>query len=253
MQDAASLHVDWRVAPRPDTEVVIFLHDGLGATGSWQTMPERIAAATGLSAMLYDRWGYGRSAPREAFPFGFMEQEVPVLLDLLDREGIARPHLVGHSDGGSIALLFAARHPERVRSVVTEAAHVFVEPETQAGIRALLEAKAAGQMPRWLERLHGERAAALLDAWGSGWLTPAHARWNIEDCLAQVRCPLLVIQGDRDEFGTLAQVEAIVSRAPNAQRWVARDCGHTPHAEAADHFAERVSAFLRAHMAHTPD
>ncbi|MBI3992452.1 MAG: alpha/beta hydrolase [Candidatus Lambdaproteobacteria bacterium] len=247
MNQIADLYVEWRGARDPQRETVIFLHDGLGAVGSWQDMPERIAAATGTNALVYDRRGYGRSAPRDSFPYGFIDQEVPVLLALLEHLKLPRAHLVGHSDGGSISLVFAAQHPARVGVVVTEAAHVFVEPETRAGIAGLLAAQAAGNTPRWLAKLHGARADALLAAWAGGWLSEAHGHWNIARYCADIRGPLLAIQGEHDDFGTLAQVEAIVSRAPRAERWVVPGCGHTPHAEAPDAFFERVSAFINAH------
>jgi pimeloyl-ACP methyl ester carboxylesterase len=246
MTDISLLHYEWRVPARPGRDTLVFLHDGLGATGSWMNLPQRIAEATGMGALAYDREGYGQSAPRDDFPYGFMEAEAPVLLELLDHLKIERPHLIGHSDGGSIALVFAALYPQRVRSVVTEAAHVFVEPETQAGIQALVDAQAAGNTPKWLQRLHGERADDLLRIWASGWLSGKHGRWNIERFLADVACPVLAIQGDQDEFGTLAQVEAIAAQVRNGQQWVAPGCGHTVHADAADAFVERVVEFLKS-------
>jgi pimeloyl-ACP methyl ester carboxylesterase len=243
------LYFEWRGAFAPHRGTVVFLHDGLGAVGAWKGVPERIAAAAGVNAIAYDRWGYGRSDPRESFPFGFMEAEVPVLRELLNALGLDRAHLVGHSDGGSIAMLFAARYPERVTSLVTEAAHSFVEPETQAGIRALVESQRAGNPPGWLVRLHGERAEALLRAWAQCWLSDSHALWCIEDWLGYITAPTLVIQGARDEFGTLAQVNAIVNRVAGADTWIVPDCGHAPHTQAEDEFVARVGEFIRRNQA----
>ncbi len=240
------VHYQWQGGHDPARESAVFLHDGLGAIGSWKDLPGRLGSACGLNALVYDRWGYGRSDPRSAFPYEFMEREVPALEALLDQLGLARVHLIGHSDGGSIALLFAARFPQRVHKVVTEAAHVFVEPETRAGIRALLAAQAAGATPPWLAKLHGRRAEALLSAWCRGWLTDAHSRWRIDGRLGGVRAPVLAIQGRNDEFGTGAQVRAIVEGvAGPGKSWLVKDCGHTPHNQAPEEFLRRVGTFLR--------
>jgi pimeloyl-ACP methyl ester carboxylesterase len=231
------------------TPAIVFLHDGLGATGAWRTAPEQIAERVRLPALVFDRWGYGKSAPRDAYPFGFMEEEVELLRELLDALSIPEAHLVGHSDGGSISLLFAAAHPDRVASVTTEAAHVFVERETQDGIRALVELQRQGKTPGWLGKLHGARGDAVLRAWSAGWLTGEHARWNIEAQVAGVRCPLLVVQGANDEFGTLAQVDAILRKGPHGERWVVPGSGHTPHAAAEADFVARVAKFISQHKA----
>lgn len=246
------LHYQWAGGFRPGRETVVFLHDGLGAIGSWRDLPGQIGAALGMNALVYDRYGYGRSDPRARFPYAFMNREVPTLGDLLRRLGLERVHLVGHSDGGSISLLFASRHPERVGSVVTEAAHTFVEDRTREGIQALLDAQAAGNPPGWLFKLHGPRAGALLRAWGRGWLSERHHQWNIFDALPGVRAPLLVVQGDTDEFGTEEQVRSIRERVPHAETWLVKRCGHTPHSQAGEAFARRVVAFLRRHAGAGP-
>ncbi len=241
------LYYEWRGDFDPTRETAVFLHDGLGATGSWRDVPERIGRATGLNALVYDRYGYGRSAPRANFPFAFMNREAPALGELLGRLGLESAHLVGHSDGGSIALLFAAQHPERVRSVVTEAAHTMVEDETRHGIQELMDALAAGKLPPWLFKLHGERGEAVLRAWGRSALSARHKEWNILASLAAIQAPLFVIQGEHDEFGTEAQVESISSRAGDVKTWLVKGCGHTPHGQETEAFVRRVAAFLRRH------
>ena len=163
------IYYEWQGAHNPERETVVFLHDGLGAIGSWRDMPERIGAALRVNALVYDRYGYGRSEPRARFPYAFMNREVPALAGMLTRLGVPRAHLVGHSDGGSIALLFAARFPKRVGSIVTEAAHTFVENETRAGIQALMDALAAGSPPVWLNKLHGARGSAVLAGAPCSW------------------------------------------------------------------------------------
>lgn len=242
------LHYEWSAAPQPHRHTVVLLHDGLGAIGSWRGLPARLGEALGVNTLVYDRWGYGRSQERAAFADRFMEGEVPTLLALLDHLGIARATLLGHSDGGSIALLCAAWHPGRVRAVVTEAAHTFVEPETQQGIRALVALQADGRTPGWLHKLHGPRAEALLGAWSDHWLSEVHARWDIRAELPRVRCPVLAIQGDQDEFGTQAQVDSILAGVPGARSWIVPGCGHTPHTQAEDAFVQRVADFLAPHL-----
>jgi pimeloyl-ACP methyl ester carboxylesterase len=241
------LFYEWRGDFSLERETVVFLHDGLGAVGSWRDVPERIGRAAGMNALVYDRYGYGRSEPRARFPYGFMNREAPVLGALLRRLGLERVHLVGHSDGGSIALLFAAQEPARVLSLVTEAAHTFVEDKTREGIQVLMEALAAGNPPAWLCKLHGARAETLLRAWGQGWLSARHRQWNILAQLQGVRAPLFVLQGDEDEFGTEAQVASIKQRVPHAETWLVGKCGHTPHSEVAEVFERRVSAHLLRH------
>lgn len=239
------LHYEWGRPPEPGRPALVFLHDGLGAIGSWRTLPGRLAERLGVNTLAYDRWGYGRSAPREAFADRFMEAEVPALLELLDALAIPQALLLGHSDGGSIALLCAALHPHRVRAVVTEAAHTFVEPETQQGIRELVALQAAGRTPAWLSKLHGERADAVLAAWSAHWLSDVHARWDIRGELARIRCPVLAVQGDADEFGTQAQVDSILGQVRGARNWIVPACGHTPHSQAEEAFVERVVDFLQ--------
>lgn len=242
------LHYDWANGFNAARPTVVLLHDGLGAVGSWRTLPQRIANSLDTNVLAYDRFGYGRSQLREAFENYFMEGEVPVLLALLDHLKIPRAHLVGHSDGGSIALLFAGRYPERVGTVVTEAAHVFVEPETQQGIRNLVKLQAEGQTPGWLFKLHGERGDQVLSTWSESWLSDVHGQWNIEAHLPAVKAPVLAIQGDSDEFGTQAQVDAILEGISGAASWIVPACGHTPHTQVEDDFLEKVTGFLQPRL-----
>ena len=237
----------WYGEMQPERDTMIFLHDGLGTMKSWKQLPLAIGHATGMNAIAYDRYGYGRSEPRKNFPFGFMEAEIPALADLLDVHSLKRVHLIGHSDGASIALLFAGQYPGRVLSVVSVAAHTFVEPRTREGIQALVTAMDHGEVPGWLKRLHHDRTEAVLQAWSRGWLGKRHTRWNIEDWLGYVKAPTLAIQGTEDEFGTEAQVTAILNRVEGCEVWMVEGCGHTPHNEAPEAFTERVAEFLLRH------
>jgi len=222
----------------------VFLHDGLGAIEAWKEIPRRLATDHGMRAVIYDRWGYGGSEARRRFEPGFMEAEVPVLMEIVDAIGAGPVDLVGHSDGATIALLAAAWHPDRVRSVVSIAAHTFVEAETTASIRALRQALQRDAAPAWLGRLHGDRGGSLLDAWADVWLGQVHAKWDVRSELLALRCPVLALQGDADEFGSDEQLTVIGERVRDAEIWRLRG-GHSPQHDAADEFVRRVGDFWR--------
>ncbi len=237
------VHYEWRAEAPREGNVVVFLHDGLGSVRSWKKVPQAICRRVGLAALLYDRMGYGRSGPPPEFGSDYLERESGRLHDLLDHLGLDRVHLVGHSDGASIALLFAADFPDRVRSVTAAATHTFVEPVTIEGVRATFEELSA-DLPRWLVRHQAEAARALLEGWAAEWLSQSRARWDVRHRLADICCPLLVIQGRDDEYATLAQVDAIRRAVPSCESWIVPDCGHSPHVEVPEEFVERVARFL---------
>jgi len=220
----------------------VFLHHGLGALESWKAMPARLRDAAGVRTLVYERWGYGGSDARPDFEPGFMEAEVPTLVEILDQHTEGPVHLVGHSDGGTIALLTAAVHPERVRSVVSIAAHTFVEPITTRSIGALREAAERDGPPGWLTRFHGARGMPLLDAWAEVWLGQVHARWDVRSELANICCPVLAIQGDGDEFGSREQLEVLGREIEGARTWLVEGVGHTPFVDQ-EAFARRIAAF----------
>lgn len=226
---------------------LVFLHEGLGCIATWRDVPHELVTATGCPGLVYDRRGHGRSDPL-ATPHGFryMHDEAARLPRILDACGIDRGLLIGHSDGGSIALMAAASAPERVLAVITEGAHVFVEPESIAGIRATTDAFAATDLRRRLMRHHGAGTDALFRAWSDVWLGTAFRRWNIEEVLPAIRCPLLVIQGTEDEYGTPAQVDAICRQTGGeATPRLIPDCGHAPHHQARKVTLAAMTGFIR--------
>ena len=225
---------------------LVFLHEALGCTAMWHAFPARVAAATGLSAVSFDRAGYGRSprTPRPRTKDYLQREAESVLPRVLEALGIQHAILVGHSDGGSIALLAAAALPRTVVGIVTEAAHVFVEPITRAGIRTALAAFAPRQLEQRLARYHGARTRALFFAWADTWLSETFRDWNIEACLARIRCPALVIQGRDDPYGSEAQVRAIVAGiGPGARALLLPACGHIPHRSAPGKVCDAIAAF----------
>jgi pimeloyl-ACP methyl ester carboxylesterase len=226
---------------------LVFLHDSLGCITVWRDFPDRLAAALGCDALVYDRRGYGASSPFGPAPRtpGYLEEEADVLARVLDACRVEHAVLFGHSDGGSIALVAAARRPERVRAVVTEGAHVFVEELTLSGIRDAREALRTTDLRERLQRHHGERTDAVTSAWMDVWLSPAFRDWNIERYLSGVRCPVLVLQGTDDEYGTPDQVQAIAAGVSGPVRTrLIPGVGHTPHRAAPDEVLRLTTAFL---------
>jgi pimeloyl-ACP methyl ester carboxylesterase len=232
--------------------VLVFLHDSLGCVETWRDFPNAVAERVGLDAIVYDRRGYGRSSPfgPERRTPRYLEDEAEVLFALLDALAIEQTVLFGHSDGGSISLIAAATRPSRVRAIVTEGAHVFVEEITLAGIRDARAALASTDLASRLARYHGDKVAGVTSAWIDTWLSPEFRDWNIEACLPRVLCPALVIQGERDEFGTIAQVDAIVGGLGGpTTRLVIPGVGHTPHRDAPAEVLDAAATFIASALA----
>jgi pimeloyl-ACP methyl ester carboxylesterase len=241
------LELQW-VGPRtPAMPPLVFLHEGLGSVAMWKDFPERLCDAAGMRGLVFSRYGYGRSTPRppqERWPVGFMhEQAFEVLPALFARLDIDRPWLFGHSDGGSIALLHASRFA--VSGVVSVAAHVFTEA---MGLRSIAAARAAYETTDWrarLARYHADVDSAFF-GWNDIWLDPAFRDWNIEAALASIEAPVLVVQGEDDEYGTMAQVETIARGVKRATVLALPRCGHSPHRDQPERLTEATCAFLRS-------
>jgi pimeloyl-ACP methyl ester carboxylesterase len=247
---ALRVHTIAMAEPAASTRpTVVFLHDSLGCITAWRDFPERLANALGCNALVYDRRGYGGSSPFGPEPRspGYLEDEADMLMRVLEACGVSQAVLFGHSDGGSIALVAAARRPDVVAAVVTEGAHVFVEELTLAGIRDARSALRTTDLRERLHRHHGERTDAVISAWIDTWLSPEFRDWNIERFLPRAACPALVIQGERDEFGTIAQVDAIAAGSGGpVTALVIPGIGHTPHREATADVLDASATFIRA-------
>lgn len=174
-----------------------------------------------------------------------MEQEADLLIELLDRWKIQQPILFGHSDGGSIALIAGGKYPERIKGVITEGAHIFVEEVTIAGIKAAIELYNSTDLRQKLERYHGAKADAMFWAWASTWCTNEFRSWNIEHFLPTLKCPSLIIQGEQDEYGTLDQVNRIVLGIGGPSTpLIIPEGKHSPHKEVPDLIIEQSSKFI---------
>jgi pimeloyl-ACP methyl ester carboxylesterase len=237
------LEAAW-LGPRAATALVL-LHEGLGSVAMWRDWPAALAAASGRSVLAYSRRGYGASEPRPPpWPLTYMHEEAALLPAVLDGAGIERALLVGHSDGGSIALIHAGSPGARPRvaALALLAAHVFCEDVGVASIARARDAFVDGELRRRLARHHGDNVDNAFWGWNRAWLDPDFRRWNIEEYVPRIEAPMLIVQGEDDAYGTLAQVDAIErgARAPTT-RLVLPGCGHSPHR---DRPAETIAAIV---------
>ncbi|REC60032.1 alpha/beta hydrolase [Chryseobacterium pennae] len=230
-----------------DKTTIVFLHDSLGSVQLWRDLPVRLSEATQCNVLVYDRLGYGKSYPMPTHirPVNYMELEADLLNELLAELNIDKAILFGHSDGGTIALITAAKYPERVEAVICEAGHIFVEDVTLKGVYDAWEAYKTTNLPERLQKYHGDKVETLFKAWTETWTRNDYRAWNIEYLLKDIICPLLFIQGEADEYGTLDQVEKTVSQVSgSADKYIIPGIGHTPHKEAPDLVFKRSVEFV---------
>ena len=224
---------------------LVFLHEGLGSIRQWRDFPQKLAEATGCRALVYDRYGYGNSdllqEPRVGVRFmhdGALT-ELPALLAALN---IENPVLVGHSDGASIALIHAGTYP--VRGLALMAPHVFIEEFNLNSIRKITAGFETSGLKAGLGKYHRDPARTF-HLWADAWLDPAFRDWNIEETLRRIKCPVLAIQGEADEYGTLAQLEAIARQVTGpCELLTLKDCGHSPFKDQPEKVLESISNFI---------
>ncbi len=232
-------------AATPDGPTLVLLHEGLGSVGLWRGFPRALAAATGGRTIAFSRYGHGWSdPPASARTPRFMHEEALDVLPTVLRElGAEEPVLVGHSDGASIALIYAAVHAPR--AVVAMAPHVFVEELCLEEIRCAREAYVDEGLRERMARHHRDPDAAF-HGWNDVWLHPEFRTWNITDSVARIECPLLLIQGVHDQYGTLAQIDGVERRARGPVVRVHLDCQHAPHLEQPEQTLEQIRGFVTA-------
>ena len=230
-------------AATPHTETLVMLHEGLGSVSMWRDFPRRLADHLACRVLMYSRHGYGQSAalsaPR-AVPY-MHEEAWGILPELLLRLGIERPMLFGHSDGGSIALIHASRHP--VRGIIALAPHVFVEDLSVESISATKAAFETGDLRQRLARHHADVEGAFR-GWNDIWLHPDFRSWNIESLLPEISCPILVIQGQDDEYGTAEQMQRIARHAADVELVHLAECGHAPHRDQPEKVLHAVADWM---------
>lgn len=253
--DGHQLEYAWYGPPPDEAPTLVFLHEGLGCISTWRDFPARVAEATGCGALVYSRAGYGNSDPITwPRPVNFMHREALFTLPaVLDSAGVRDAILVGHSDGGSIALIYAGGVQDvRLRGLILEAPHVFVEDLSVESIRRAADDYESGQLKQALERHHGSNVECAFWGWNRVWLDPLFRSWNIEEYLPGISVPVLVIQGEQDEYGTLLQVEAIERGCKGiVESIILPGCGHSPHRDQPERTLETINAFVRGELLRT--
>lgn len=234
-------------ARRDDAPALVFLHEGLGCVALWKGFPGDVSVATGCRVIVYSRFGYGASDPVALpRPLTYMHEEgLDVLPAVLDAAGVDRCLLIGHSDGASIAIIHAGGvRDARVEGLVLMAPHVFNEELSVSSIEKARDAYRQGLRAK-LARYHGDNVDCAFRGWNDAWLDPGFLDWNIEPYLPGIDVPALVIQGRDDEYGTLAQVEAIEQQSGGpVGTCLLDDCGHSPHRDQPDATREAIAAFV---------
>lgn len=245
----------WIAPERCSAPLLVFLHEGLGSVAMWKDFPRQLCEAGGFRGLVFSRPGYGRSTPRapgEAWGVDFMHRQArEVLPAFFEAVGVTEcPWLFGHSDGASIALLYASMFPQRVSGLVVLAPHILVEDVTLQNIELARDAYRATDLPQKLGRYHDDPDSAFW-GWNGVWLDPAFRAWNIEAELAAVRAPVLAVQGLNDEYGTLAQIHGIAARVPGTQLLELPDCAHSPHRDRPQDVMAATIAFVAAGGRHS--
>lgn len=234
----------WEAHGHADRPAVVLLHHGLGSRHTWRPhLP--VLAGAGWRAIAYDRWGYGASDPRPALDLPGFATDLQDLLALMDELGVRRAALLGHSDGGTVALYFAARHPERVAALIVVAAHIYVEPAMLPGMQAVARAfETDPRLREGLRRMHGDKVESVFRNWYHGWLRPEHLTWDMRPLLRQIACPALVVQGEADEYASPQHARDLAAAIPNAELWLVPGGTHLFPQEEPEAFCRRVVAFL---------
>ncbi|MGF6263062.1 pimeloyl-ACP methyl ester carboxylesterase [Paraburkholderia youngii] len=241
-------------AQQDDPPIAVFLHEGLGSIAMWRDWPQTLCERLGMRGLVYSRPGYGLSTPRasdEKWPVDFMTAQardiLPALLDALDIDLRQRQRMwvIGHSDGASIALLYAALYPDALAGAVVIAPHVFVEDISVQSIAQTKQLYESTDLRAKLARYHANVDSAFY-GWNDIWLDPGFRQWSIVEALARIRRPLLAIQGHDDNYGTMAQIDTIAARVPHAQLVKLDACGHSPHRDAPAALNDAIAAFVRA-------
>ena len=239
------LEYQWVGEASSKVSSVVFLHEGLGSVAMWKDFPARFCSEHGLRGFVFSRYGYGQSTPKPAdehWTPAFMHAQAHEVLPLLfDQLHIERPWLFGHSDGASIALLHAAKFD--VAGIVVVAPHIFVEDLSIASIERARDAYEATDLRERLARYHADPDSAFR-GWNDIWLDPAFRAWNIETELDTIACPVLAVQGEDDEYGTLAQIRGIQARLPKTRLLTIPKCGHSPHRDQPELLATEAARFI---------
>ena len=245
--DGARLECATFGPPPQAAATLVLLHEGLGCVALWRDVPEKLAAATGFGVFVYSRLGYGRSSPVALpRPLDYMTREAVTLLRVLDAAGVRRAVLIGHSDGASIAAIFAgAFDDKRVAGIALIAPHFFAEAHGLKAIRAAERAFAEGDLKARMAKYHADVEGAFY-GWSRAWLDPGFEHWNIGEYIDRWRVPALAVQGEDDAYGTMRQIDEIRARARvDVETLILPGCGHAPQFERPTETLAALAAFCR--------
>jgi pimeloyl-ACP methyl ester carboxylesterase len=227
-----------------DGPAVVLLHHGLGSARAWKAQTPVLAAA-GYRVIAYDRWGFGGSESRPELGMPYFADDILDLDALLVGLGAQPASLVGHSDGGTLALYYASQQPLRVLSLVVVAAHIYVEPKMDTGIQGVRQVfENDARFREGLRRVHGEKAEIVFRQWFEGWVKPENLAWDMRAVLGQIACPTLVVQGVEDEHATPQHARDTALAIPHASLWLLENAGHMLPQDRPDEFNARLLEFL---------
>jgi pimeloyl-ACP methyl ester carboxylesterase len=244
--DGKKLEAAWHGPPPDRAPTLVLLHEGLGCVGMWKDFPQKLSERTGYGVFAYSRFGYGASDGKPLpWPVTYMHDEAALLGKILDAARIEKCVLVGHSDGASIATIYAGSNQDfRVRGLALMAPHFFIEDISLKSIEAARVAYESGDLRARLARYHGDNVDNAFRGWNGGWLTPEFSAWRIDDAIAHIRVPMLIVQGRDDAYGTLAQVElAQADTYCPCDTLILDECGHAPWAEQPAATLEAIADF----------
>lgn len=247
------IEYQWLGAADATLPLIVFLHEGLGSVSMWKDFPQRLCETAQCRGLVYSRPGYGKSTPRapnDHWQTDFMHQQAfdvlpAVLAALRISTETNPPYLLGHSDGGSIAILFAARYPMNTPGIIVFAPHIMVEEQSIRSIEQARTAYLAGDLRQRLARHHDDTDSAFW-GWNDIWLNPAFRHWNLTQAIKSITCPVLAIQGLDDAYGSLEQIHGIKRVLPQTELLELADCGHSPHKDQFEKVIEASCAFLHS-------
>ena len=247
--EAKEINIQW-ISPgslKDSKPVLIFLHEALGSIIQWKAFPSELCHSFNLPGIVIERTGHGKSSALVGerdihYLHHYADETAAVLREILNPN--QKIILVGHSDGGSIALILAARNRRNLQAVITMAAHTFVEDETLTGIHPAIEAFEAGKLDG-LYKIHGDKTKTLFYAWATTWLTPTFKSWDIREEIKSISIPILAIQGKEDQYGTEEQVNSIVLNKENRKGAIIPACGHHPHLEKKETVIREIENWLK--------
>jgi pimeloyl-ACP methyl ester carboxylesterase len=239
------LNQPWLSENRP---LLVFLHEGLGSVAQWKDFPALLCEKTKLPGLLFDREGYGNSSPYttkndQDYLKNQAQTAMPEIFRKLNIEQ-DKKILIGHSDGGSIAIIYAGTYPENIIGLITEASHQFLEDISVTGIREAVKLYEDGKLKELLRKYHGENTDTMFHGWADTWLNEKFGKWNIEQYLENIKAPFLAIQGKDDQYGSYAQLESIKKLAVNSDIYHIPGYGHTPHLQKKDEILQLMSDFI---------